>query len=148
MPANVYECLFLLDANKVGGDLDNAVAVLQGMLEKHQSEILISRPWDEPRRLAYPVEGQKKGLYYLIYFRTEGKHIPEIERDCALNEQILRYLIIKLHHPRIIDGTLAAAREDRNMVAMQTVTDPGPDDGLGDDVRDRGGRRERYSRSD
>lgn len=145
MAAKVYECMFLLDVNKVGSDLDGIVKHLHGLLEKHQAEILASRPWDE-RRLAYPVEGQKKGLYYLTYFRAEGKQIVEFERDCALYEPILRYLVIKLEHPRIVEGMLAVGRDENGAMALQTVTDPGPDDGLGDDHRERGGRRERYSR--
>ncbi len=146
MAAKVYECMFLLDSNKVGADLDGVVKHLHTLLEKHQVEILASRTWDD-RRLAYPVEGQKKGLYYLTYFRAEGKHIVELEREFALYEPILRYLVIKLEHPRIVEGMLAVGRDEHAM-ALQTVTDPGPDDGLGDDHRERGGRRERYSRGD
>lgn len=142
MAANVYECLFLLDANKVAGDLDGVVKHLHGLLEKHHAEILASRPWDE-RRLAYSVEGQKKGLYYLTYFRADSKTIVSFERDFALYEPILRYLILKLDHPRIVEGSLAVGRDENGAMAMQTVMDPGPDDGLGDE-RDRGGRRDRY----
>lgn len=142
MAANVYECLFLLDANKVGGDLDGAVKQLEGILTKHQAEILASRPWSD-RRLAYAINGQKKGLYYLTYFRMEGRQVPEIEKDCHLNESILRWLVIKLEHPKLIEAMLQVAQEDRVEVALQSVTDP-PDDGLGDEGRDRdrGGRRE------
>lgn len=146
MAANVYECMFLLDANKVGSDLDGVVKVLHTMLEKHQAEILVSRHWDE-RRLSYPVEGQKKGLYYLTYFRMEGRNVVEIERDCHLNETILRWLVIKLDHPTIIERMLAAVQEDRPAVSLQMVTDP-PDDGLMDEGRDRGGRRERFGGRD
>src|SRR5579875_652886 len=89
MPANVYECMFLLDTNKVSGDVPNAAKQLHALLERNHAEVLASRPWDE-RRLAYPIRGHKKGLYYLTYFRTEGKNIAGIERDCALTASILR----------------------------------------------------------
>ena len=78
MAANVYECLFLLDTTKVAGDVPAAAKQIQTILERHNAEILASRPWDE-RRLAYPVNGQKKGLYYLTYFRMEPKNLPEIQ---------------------------------------------------------------------
>ena len=90
MPANVYECMFLLDTNKVAGDVPAAAKQLHAMLETNQAEILASRPWDE-RRLAYPIKSHKKGLYYLTYFRTEGKNVVSIEHDFALNEMILRH---------------------------------------------------------
>src|SRR5437763_17204765 len=89
MAANVYECMFLLDTNKVAGDVPAAAKQLHTLLERNQAEILASRPWDE-RRLAYPVKGHKKGLYYLTYFRSEGKNLINIERDLTLLEPVLR----------------------------------------------------------
>ena len=138
MPVNVYECMFLLDTNKVAGDVAAASKQLHDILERNQAEVLASRPWDE-RRLAYPINGHKKGLYYLTYFRTEGKNVAPIEHDCALNETILRTLILKVD-PKHVDIMLQLAR-DEHAVALQTVTEPPPDeDGLGGGD-DRGGDR-------
>src|SRR5438309_10727620 len=120
MSANVYECMFLLDANKIAGDVHAAQTQLHGILEKHTAEVLASRPWDE-RRLAYPVDGHKKGLYYLTYFRTEGKNVAPIERDCHLNETILRALILKVD-PKHVDIMLQMARDEHAVVALQTGT--------------------------
>jgi small subunit ribosomal protein S6 len=141
MPVNVYECMFLLDTNKVAGDVANAAKQLHGILERNQAEVLASRPWDE-RRLAYPINGHKKGLYYLTYFRSEGKNVAPIEHDCALNETILRALILKVD-PKHVDIMLQLAR-DEHAVALQTVTEPPPEEGgFGGDDRDseRGHRR-------
>lgn len=137
MPANVYECLFLLDSNKVAGDVPAAGQQIQSILEKHQAEILASRPWDE-RRLAYTVKGCKKGLYYLIYFKVEGKKLAEIEHDVSMNETILRSLVLKID-PKLVDTMLAIARDERSL-ALQLAADV---DGLdGDDMGGpRRGRR-------
>src|SRR5216684_3698759 len=121
MPANVYECMFLLDTNKVAGDVPAAAKQIHTILEKNSAEILASRPWDE-RRLSYPVKGHKKGLYYLTYFRSEGKNLLTIERDCALNETILRYLALRVH-PKMVDTMLALAR-DEHALALQAVPEP------------------------
>src|SRR3954469_13561165 len=125
MPANVYECMFLLDTNKVAGDVPAAAQQLPTLLERNQCEMLASRPWDE-RRLAYPVKGHKKALYYLTYFRTEGKNLVSIERDCALNEMILRSLVLRID-PKMVEIMLTLAR-DEHAVALQTVTEPPPDE--------------------
>ena len=134
MPANVYECMFLLDTNKVAGDVPAAAKQLHAVLERNHAEVLASRPWDE-RRLAYPINGHKKGLYYLTYFRSEGKSIVGIERDCALAELILRTLILKVD-PKHVDIMLQLAR-DEHAVALQTVREPPPEeDGLvGEDAQ-------------
>ena len=93
MAQSTYECMFLLDANKVSGDIPAAAQQLHSVLERNHAEVLASRPWDE-RRLSYPIKGQKKGLYYLTYFKTEGKNLVGIEGDFALNEMVLRSLVI------------------------------------------------------
>jgi small subunit ribosomal protein S6 len=141
MPANVYECMFLLDTNKVAGDVHAAAGQLHQILERNQAEVLASRPWDE-RRLAYPVSGHKKGLYYLTYFRTEGKNVTNIEKDFSLNEMILRMLTLKVD-PKLVDIMLTLAR-DEHAVALQTVNEPPPEEegtGGGEGDGERGPRR-------
>lgn len=120
MPANVYECMFLLDSNKVGGDVPAAAKNLHAILERNQAEILASRPWDE-RKLAYPVKNHKKGLYYLMYFRSEGKNLVAMERDLALNEMVLRQLMIYID-PKLVDIMLALAR-DEHALALHMVNE-------------------------
>jgi len=126
MPANVYECMFLLDTNKVAGDVAAAAQQLRTMLERNQAEILASRPWDE-RRLAYPVGGHKKGLYFLTYFRMDGKNLLNFERDVALNETILRSLVLRID-PKHVETLLAIAR-DEHALALQVAPEPAPEAG-------------------
>ncbi len=146
MAANVYECMLLLDTNKVAGDVPAAAQQIQTVLERNQAEMLASRPWDE-RRLAYPVNGHKKGLYYLMYFRMDGKNLLNVEKDFALNEAILRSLVLRID-PKHVETMLAIAR-DEHALALQVAPDAGDGfEGSGGD-RDmghgprRGGRRER-----
>src|SRR5437899_10075428 len=120
MPQNVYECMFLLDTNKVSGDVAAAEKQLHGILERNHAEILASRQWDD-RRLAYPVKNHKKGLYYLTYFRSEGKNVINIERDVALNETILRALVLKVD-PKLVETMLTLAR-DEHALALQVITE-------------------------
>jgi small subunit ribosomal protein S6 len=99
--------MFLLDSGKAGGDWNNATKLVQGILERNQAEVIASRPWDE-RRLAYPVNGHKKGMYFLAYFRAEGKSLAQIDLDCRLNEAVVRQLILKVH-PKLVDQLVAQA---------------------------------------
>jgi small subunit ribosomal protein S6 len=139
MPANVYECMFLLDTNKVAGDQAGAAKQIHTILEKNNAEVLVSRPWEE-RRLSYPIAGHKKGLYYLVYFRTEGKNLATIEHDFQFNETILRSLILYID-PKLVDNMLEVARDERQGVALQTVNDPPDSEDMGRDDDERGPRR-------
>src|SRR5262245_42679500 len=143
MPASVYECMFLLDTNKVAGDVPGAAKQLHAVLEKNQAEVLASRPWDE-RRLAYPLRRSnvvhKKGLYYLVYFRAEGGRLTTLRQDLALNEMVLRSLMLRIN-PKLVDIMLQLA-QDEHAVALHTANEPpgeeGGDEGGGPR---RGGRR-------
>src|SRR6516165_5463235 len=101
LAVNTYEGMFLLDSTKVAVSWDESVKHVHDILSKHQSEIVASRQWDE-RRLAYPVEGHKKGTYLLTYFRADGSHVADIRHDCQLSDLVLRNLILKIH-PKLVD---------------------------------------------
>jgi len=140
MPSNVYECMFLLDTNKVAGDHAAAAKQLHTILERNNAEVLASRPWEE-RRLCFPIASHKKGLYYLIYFRTEGKNLATIEHDFQFNETILRSLILYID-PKLVDTMLEVARDERQGVALQTVNEPPDSEDMGrEGEEERGPRR-------
>lgn len=117
MAANVYECMLILDSNKYNGDPTGVVNQIHNVLERHKYEILASRVWDE-RRLTYPISGHKKGTYYLIYFRGDGRNLREAEQDFHLTESILRFLNLQIRK-QLVDTMLAVAR-DEHALAIQT----------------------------
>lgn len=86
-----YEGLFLLDAGQP--DFEAASRPVRSLLERYQADILSIKPWDE-RRLAYEIQGRRRGLYVLTYFAVDPAHMSEIEHDCELSEQILRSMIL------------------------------------------------------
>lgn len=135
---NTYEYLFLLDTNKVSGDVPAAAKQLHDILEKNQAEVLASRPWDE-RRLCYPIEGQKKGLYYLTYVRAEGPKLVGIEHDLALNEMVLRSMVLKIH-PKYVETMLTLARDEQAPALHAAVSDD--DAGQIEEAPRRRGRRD------
>jgi small subunit ribosomal protein S6 len=134
MAANVYECMFILDTSKVAGDVAGVDKQLRTTIEKNGAEVLVSRPWDE-RRLAYQIGNQKKGLYYMTYFSCEGKNVVNIERDCALNETIMRMMVLKID-PKLVDTMLTLAKGE-HATALHNYTEDASDDGFGGGDDDR-----------
>ena len=93
MPVNHYECLILLDVTKTQGNTDAVKGQVQAILDKHGCEVLAARNWRKDEgKLAYPVHGHKRGLYYLTFFRAEAAKIDPIQADFRLNEHILRFM--------------------------------------------------------
>ena len=107
MPANVYEGLFILDSNRYGRDPEAVSNQIPAMIQKLGGEMLVSRLWEE-RRLAYPIKGQRKGTYWLTYFRLDSGRLLDVRRQCQITEDILRVLFLKVE-PRIVDTLVAHA---------------------------------------
>lgn len=104
----VYEGLFILDSNRFARDHDKVSKEVEGLVEAAGGVVEVSRLWEE-RRLAYPINGQRKGAYWLIYFRAPTSKISELSRACEINDTILRQLFVRLPH-QLVDAILAHAK--------------------------------------
>ncbi|PZT48771.1 30S ribosomal protein S6 [Helicobacter valdiviensis] len=47
------------------------------------------------RNLAYEIKKNKRGYYFVIYFKAEPKLVLELERLYRINEDVLRFIVIK-----------------------------------------------------
>jgi small subunit ribosomal protein S6 len=104
---NVYEGMFILDANRYSRDAAAVSGQIPEMVQKLGGEILASRLWEE-RRLAYPINGHRKGSYWLTYFKLESGELTNLDRQCQLSDSILRTLFLKVD-PRIADALVSHA---------------------------------------
>ena len=124
MPINSYECLFLLDPTKTSTDLEGVRGQLHATLDKYGAEILASRKWDD-RRLSYPINGHKKALYYLTFFRLDATKMVEVEHDFRLNETIVRHMVTHVE-PKWEEELLAVAKDDHRF-AVQAMREEAPE---------------------
>jgi small subunit ribosomal protein S6 len=108
---NVYECMFILDSNKFARDPHGVSAHISTIIEKLGGEVMVSRLWNE-QKLAYPIEGHRKGTYWLSYFRIASDKLVPFNRECQLNGDILRHLTLKVE-PRLVDVLVAHARGEQ-----------------------------------
>ena len=108
MAENVYEGMFILDSNRYGRDPEGVSGRISKLIESAGGRLLVSRLWEE-RRLAYAINGHRKGTYWLSYFHLEGGKLAEVERNCMLDDAILRVLFLKVD-PRVVDTLLQHAQ--------------------------------------
>lgn len=116
----MYEGLFLL-SQSVAGDLNVATDHLKQIFERSQCEVIVLRKWDE-RRLAYPIKGQKRGVYFLAYFNAPPRQIANLERDVNLSEHLLRCMILKADHLGEVEIEMAK-RGERTWELEQKLKD-------------------------
>jgi small subunit ribosomal protein S6 len=108
LAGNVYEGMFILDSNRFGRDPETVSGRISTMVETLGGEMLVSRLWEE-RRLAYAIKGQRKGAYWLTYFRLDGGRVADLRRQCRISEDVVRALFLKVD-PRIVDALVAHAK--------------------------------------
>ena len=107
---NNYEGLFLLPQS-AGSDLGTATELVKGLLDKVGAEIISFKKWDE-RRLAYEIKGNKRGLYFLCYFKLAGSEVSTLERQCLLSESMLRHMITRADHLTMEQMQAADAQQE------------------------------------
>ena len=83
-------------------------AEVEKMIKADGGEVLVSRLWEE-RRLAYPIAGQRKGTYWLIYFRGPSSMLTSLNRQWEIHDGILRHLVLKIH-PHLVEAVLEHAK--------------------------------------
>lgn len=91
----VYEGLFILDSNAFARDREGLPREINGYIETAGGQIEVSRLWEE-RRLAYPIKGQRKGAYWITYFRLPTGALKDLTRQCEIHDGILRQLFVRL----------------------------------------------------
>lgn len=96
-----YETLFVvkptLSDEEIKGQIDN----IKSILEQNGGQIAATDDMGM-RKLAYEIEKNQRGYYYVIYFTAPGELIGELERNYRINESIIRYLNVKFENKKEI----------------------------------------------
>jgi len=88
-----YESMIIL---KPQLSQDEAVAENEkavSVLIESGGELIKTDAWGK-RQLAYPINKQNEGYYFINYFKTEAERIKGIQKLFNINDSILRFIII------------------------------------------------------
>ena len=122
----LYEGMFLMSQSAISAGVDSAVSTVQSMLDRANAETVTLSRWDE-RKLAYPINNQKRGTYLHSLFRVAPVQIANIERDCNLSEDVLRVLMTRADY--MGETEIEAVKSGAQTAAdMQNLQDGGDDD--------------------
>jgi small subunit ribosomal protein S6 len=102
--------MFILDSHRYARDAARVSRQVEELIESAGGTLMVSRLWEE-RRLAYPLKGQRKGAYWLTYFRMDGGKLASLNRQCQINDVILRHLVLRVD-PRIVDALISHITAD------------------------------------
>lgn len=123
-----YEGMFLVDSGKFATDPEGVTSDILAVLEKAGATVVAHRPWQDGK-LAYEVEGMRKGLHYIVMFTMPGSGMTTLVRQCQLSETIVRHMTI-VHPQTIFDATVAALT---GAAGVDRTEDEGADETAADD---------------
>jgi len=128
---NLYEGLFLFPQSATA-NLQEAVDHTRAILDRGNAKIVSFRKWDE-RRLAYEIKGNKRGVYFLVYFKANTTKLNDIDRGIVLSEQLLRAMITRADHlPEEIIEAADGQQELADEIKLRaSQDDAGTGDGAG-----------------
>jgi ribosomal protein S6 len=95
-----YEGFFLIDNNRANQAWDATVTSISELLERFGGTIVRTLKWEE-RKLAYEINGHRRGTYLLIYFDAEPGSIDTIRREFGLSDIVMRSLFLRLTTPML-----------------------------------------------
>ena len=89
-----YETLFVVKPTLTEEEIKAQIDAVKSILEKNGAQIAGEFDWGM-RKLAYEIEKNPRGYYYVIYYTAPGSLIKELEHNFRYNEEIIRFLNIK-----------------------------------------------------
>jgi len=143
-----YECMVLLDNREVRQGWEPLKQTVTGTFSKYGANVVSARRWDE-RPLAYPIRGQSRGTYLLVYYEAEGDANAGIRRDMELSESVLRHMITvcdeipeEAHQPEAEFDPMAIPEDDKPEPAAEEDTAAKDSAAKDDDAKDEGAKDE------
>ena len=97
MRTGVYESTVLINATLDDQQIELILSRIKDFITNNGGQIRDVENWGR-KRLAYTVEKNKIGYYVIYRFDAPGDIVAKLERTYSLDEQILRYITLKLNN--------------------------------------------------
>ena len=95
MTKKMYESAVLINAALEDDQIQSIISHIKELISSNDGEITDVEEWGR-RRLAYMIKRSKIGYYIIFQFNAYPQIISPLEKFYKLDENILRYLNIKL----------------------------------------------------
>ena len=92
---NQYETVFSATPVLSEAQMKDAVAKYTQLLRDNGGEVVYEEDWGL-RQLAYPIQHNTTGFYYLIEFKADSQFVATLETQYHRDERIIRFLTVAL----------------------------------------------------
>jgi small subunit ribosomal protein S6 len=94
-----YEVMFIVDTEASDEEITRLNENLQQVITDQGGTITKSENMGR-RHLAYPIGRKKEGHYMLFEIDGTGREIAELERRMRVNDQVIRYITVRVDEDR------------------------------------------------
>ena len=97
---NIYEAMYIFDPGLEDQAVDTEIETILADIKDKGGEIILTDKMGR-RQMAYNIKNQEDGFYFLAYFKAEGKALGPLKEKYSLDQNILRYMILRTREDRI-----------------------------------------------
>lgn len=94
-----YETMFIIKPTLVEEEIKAKIDFYKEAIAKNGGSIEACLDMGM-RNLAYEIKKNKRGYYFVIYFKAQPSMVLELERLYRINEDILRFIVIKYENKK------------------------------------------------
>ena len=120
MKTNHYESVIILNASLEDTQIDSVLNLVKDQITSNGGQILNIDNWGR-KRLAYSIKKSKSGYYIVHQFEAPRELISKLERNLRLDENVIRYLTIKLEKKDVEHINLVKSQKENAEVIEQKV---------------------------
>lgn len=106
-----YECVIIVKPEATEEKQKNLFKKNKQIIESFKGELTHVETWGR-RRLANPIKKEKAGLYFHTLFTANPQSIAELERTMRINEDVLRFVHVRLDDRTDLNKHLEAFKEN------------------------------------
>ncbi|PKN76606.1 MAG: 30S ribosomal protein S6 [Deltaproteobacteria bacterium HGW-Deltaproteobacteria-10] len=125
-----YEVIAIVKSDLAEDDLTAIIERSQTIITDRKGVIAKVDKWGK-RRLAYEINKQKDGFYFLIDFAGDGPIVAEIERSFKIDDRILKFMTVKKEGAVTREGMeqeTAVVETKRTQIRIEPNTSASTDD--------------------
>jgi len=138
---NTYELTYIVNAVLNDDQIKGVVNRIAEYIKEEGGTIRDADEWGT-RRLAYPIRKKRNGYYVNLVFDAPPSLIARLERMLEIDDDILRYLTLKMdaamieHHEKVKAQGIADRREAAAAAAKAAAASDDDEDADDDDDED------------
>lgn len=106
---NLYEIVLIGRQSLTQQQIEALVVGLTFFVTQNGGEV-VRGEYCGHRELEYSIKKNSKGHYYILQIKLDSKNIKELERIMSLNEDIIRFLVVKVDYFETRENLITQSR--------------------------------------